>query len=214
MEIPQQDDHKFEEFRDLARRRYGGPVTGPVNGEIFLHNVDRFATLESICHNPYHELVFGNLSDLQLMRICVHHLMEKLDYRGAGKLLRDIQRIEVAHSRLRRSVPPGAEAAPDPAPAPETPPAPQAPPAPEPARREIFKLDPEAKPVQAPPLTQAEAYLRSLSDRELIRQLQQAERFAAASEASASDRNTGEAPEPHHGRSRLEALREGIGSGA
>ena len=146
------EDYLIEEMRNLCRRTYGPRPASRQPMEHRLVNIERFAKLHAIAHNPYHKLIFGHLSNLDLMRICAQNLMENLDYRHASRVLRDVERLEV--ERAARLPPPAA--APEPA---------------EPVEPEdIFVLDPEAQPVEPPPLTDEQRYLRSLSDREIARQ--------------------------------------------
>jgi hypothetical protein len=156
MEIPAQDDHKTEEFRDFARHNHAGSTDGPAEGEVFLHNIERVANLEAVFNNPYYKMVVDGMSDVEMMRLCAIHLMEKLDFRAAGRLLG-----QLAHLRSRSMCAPAAAPA-------ETTPLPEAgtarPPAP------VYRLDPEAMPLRLPALTEGEQRLRALSDEELARQ--------------------------------------------
>ena len=156
-----------EEMRNLCRRAYGpkDPDRKPVEHRLI--NVDRLAMLHGMVHNPYHEMIFGGLSTLDLMRVCAKNLMECLNYREAGKLLAQVRRFE---DEDRAAAARQAELQPaEPAEPVEAPNEPEPPAEPEPGP-DTYVLDPAAVSVLPKPSAD-ELYLRSLSNSDLARVL-------------------------------------------
>ncbi len=165
MPTPQpHEDHLVEEFRELARRKWGGKRAGAGRKPAPqpLVNIDRAARLLSITENPYMRLAFARHSTLDLMRICTWHLMEGGDYNNAGKLLKQIKDFENADAADEAEAPPEAAGQGEPVPS-----EPSADPPSEPEPE--FVLDDEARPVRSPLPSAEETLLRDLSDREVAR---------------------------------------------
>ncbi len=166
------EDYLVEEFRGLARTRWGGKRPGAgAKPRRQLVNIDRAAKLLAITDNPYLRLAFQGLPTIELMRICAWHLMEGCDYKSGGRLLKHMLDFEEqAAERRRKAIADGEEPEPEPAPRPDP--------------TEEYELDVEAKPVRPAPVHEEDIYLRSLSDREIARQLTVRARAAIADDSS------------------------------
>ncbi len=79
------------EFRQLARARWGGRTSAdPLNAA----ERAELLRLRAAAQRFRQQVLFGQYSTLELMRICAVNLLHEGDYRNAGKAFREIIRIE------------------------------------------------------------------------------------------------------------------------
>ncbi len=90
---PDGESHQdlIAEFHELARARWGGrsgpdPLNAAERAELL--------RLRAAAQRFRQQVLFGQYSALELLRICAVNLLHEGDYRNAGKALREIIRIE------------------------------------------------------------------------------------------------------------------------